>query len=328
MTAYNISDLYNRIVQQQASEAFRTSCISEESYARILKAHPDKLYTPNYFIRLALGALTLVAVIFTTALGILLFGASSEASLTALLLVAGIGCYGMLESMIKSKRYYNAGVDNVLMFSVVILIISMFFISVNTDNYTLISAVIAILCFLLCLRFTDAFMAAASYLAFFVFVFLLYLRLGAIAKATAPLLMMLVSAIVYFILRRIEKKERAIIYLFCINTVMFLTLLTFYASANYFVVKELSSQMFDVHLAPDAGIPFGWLFWILTVTIPLLYILYGVAKKDFLFIRTGLALVAFTVFTIRQYHTVLPTEIAMLIAGVLLISISYFLIRY
>lgn len=67
MTAYNITDLHNRIIQQQASEAFTTSCIGEENYAGILKAHPDKLYTPNYFIRLALGALTLVAVLFTIA---------------------------------------------------------------------------------------------------------------------------------------------------------------------------------------------------------------------------------------------------------------------
>lgn len=148
------------------------------------------------------------------------------------------------------------------------------------------------------------------------------------AKATAPLLMMLASAIVYFILRTIGKMERMVLYLFSINTVKFLTLITFYASANYFVVKELRNQMFGLRPSLHSGIFLGWLFWLLTIIIPPFYVLYGVDKKDFLFIRTGIGLIAAAVFTIRYYHAILPTEIAMLIAGILLISISYFLIKY
>ncbi len=85
MIAYNTTDLHNRIIQQQASEAFRASCIGEASLAGILKAHPDKLYTPNYFIRLALGALTFVVVLFSIFLAVLLFGIDS-ATLVMLLL--------------------------------------------------------------------------------------------------------------------------------------------------------------------------------------------------------------------------------------------------
>ncbi len=327
MTAYNSTDLNNRVVQQQASEAFRTSCIGEESFARILKAHPDKLYTPNYFIRLALGVLTFVAVLFTTFLFVLFFGTSNDGALITLLLFMGIACYGVLELMIKSKKYYNAGVDSTLMFCCIVLVISSLFIS-GDNSYIMISAVTVILSLWLCLRFTDAFMASVSYLAFFIFVFLLYVKLGAIAKATAPLLMMAISAIVYFILKKIEKNERAIIYLFAIDTVKFLTLATFYASANYFVVKELSNEMFGLHLSVNDGIPLGWLFWILTVIIPPAYVVYGIVKKDFLFIRTGLGLIAATVFTIRYYHTLLPAEIFMLIGGLLLMGLSYYLIKY
>lgn len=86
--------------------------------------------------------------------------------------------------------------------------------------------------------------------------------------------------------------------------------------------------MFGLNLSPGSGIPLGWLFWILTIIIPPFYILYGVIKRDFLFMRTGLVLIAATVLTIRHYHAILPAEIAMLIAGLLLISISYFLIKY
>ena len=328
MKAYNTSDLENRHIRQQASEAFRNSYIGEESYAGILKAHLDKLYTPNYFIRLALGVLTLIAVLFTTALSVLFFGASLGSALSIPIVVIGIACYAALELMIKSKKYYNAGVDNVLMIFAVVLIISAFIIYTDINNYTLISAIITMLCLLLCLRFTDAFMASMSYLAFFIFVFFFYIKLGVMAKATAPLLMMLVSTIVYFTLRKTEKMERMVFYVFSIDTVKFLTLVTFYASANYFVVKELSDQMFGLHPPLHSGIFLDWLFWLLTIIIPPLYVLYGVAKKDFLFIRTGIGLIAVSVFTIRYYHAILPAEICMLIAGVLSISISYFLIKY
>ncbi len=161
----------------------------------------------------------------------------------------------------------------------------------------------------------------------FRFFFLLYVKLGAIAKATAPLLMMAVSAVSYCMLKKIEKNERAKIYLFPINTVKFLTLVPFYSSANYFVVKELSNAMFGLHLSVNDDIPLGWLFWIFVI-IPPAYAVYGILKKDFLFLRTGLGLVAGTVFTIRYYYTLLPTEIFMLIGGLLLMALSYYLIKY
>ena len=44
--------------------------------------------------------------------------------------------------------------------------------------------------------------------------------------------------------------------------------------------------------------------------------------------RTGLGLIAATIFTIEYYYTILPVEIEMLIAGIILIVLSYALIRY
>ena len=117
------------------------------------------------------------------------------------------------------------------------------------------------------------------------------------------------------------------IYNFCIKFVMFLTLVTFYASSNYFVVKELSNQLFGLHLTIRDGIPMGWLFWILTFAIPIIYVFYGIKRKSFLFMRTGLGLIAATIFTVRYYHNIFSVEISMLIAGIIIIAISYSLIQ-
>ena len=227
----------------------------------------------------------------------------------------------------KRKQYYNAGVDNVLMIMVIAFIVSAFFISDYETSWLVISGVTMVIALWLSIRFTDAFMAMVSYCCLFIFLFLLYLKAGNIAKATAPLMMMAVSALVYFVMKKMIN-SKTFMYRFCFKAVTFLTLVTFYASGNYFIVKEVSNQMFHLQLSLNDPIPFGWLFWILTLIIPPAYIIYGIIKKDFLVMRTGLGLIAATIFTVKYYYTILPVEMEMLIAGIILIALSYALIKY
>jgi len=326
MQAYNKSDLYNKYVHEQANEALRTTCVSEESYKNILAAYPVKLYTPNYFIRIALGLLTVVAILFSGLLLWLLSSASSTGAIVTLLIFLAITCYIFLELLVKARQFYNAGVDNVLMSMIIIFIVSAFFVS-NEDSWLVASSVTMIIAVWLSIRFTDAFMAVVSYCCFFVFLFLLYLKAGDIAKATAPLIMMGVSALVYFMMQKLLKRKSTI-YHFCFKAITLLTLIAFYAAGNYFVVKELSNQMFHLQLTLNDPIPFGWLFWIFTLVIPPAYIIYGIIKRNFLVMRTGLGLIVATIFTIKYYYAILPTEIEMLMGGILLIAVSYALIKY
>jgi hypothetical protein len=327
MQAYNKTDLYNKYVQQQAAEALQTACISNESYNRILQAYPCKLYTPNYFIRIALGLLTIVAVLFSGLLLWLLSSASGTHAITTLLIFLTVICYITLELIVKSKQYYNAGIDNVLMIMVVVFAVSAFLISDFKTSPLVISSVIMFIALWLSIRFTDAFMGMVSYCCFFIFLFLLYLKAGHIAKTTAPLIMMAVSAVVYFVMKKLID-NKVFTYRYCFKAVTLLTLVTFYVSGNYFIVKELSNQMFHLHLALHDAIPFGWVFWIFTLIIPPAYIIYGIIKKDFLFMRIGLGLIAASIFTVKYYYTILPVEIEMLIAGMILIAVSYALIKY
>jgi hypothetical protein len=326
MQAYSKIDLNNKYIQQQATEAVQTACISKESYNKILQAYPSKLYTPNYFIRIALGLLSIIAVLFSGLLLWLLFSASSAPAIKTLLIFLAILCYITLELLVKRKQYYNAGVDNVLMIMVIAFIVSAFFISDYETSWLFLSSVLMFIGLWLSIRFTDAFMAMVSYCCLFMFLFLLYLKAGNIAKATAPL-MMAVSALAYFVLKKLIN-SKTFMYLFCFKTVTFLTLVTFYASGNYFIVKELSNQMFNLQLSLNDPIPLGWLFWTLTLIIPPAYIICGIIKKDFLVMRTGLGLIAATIFTVKYYHTILPVEIEMLVAGIIFIALTYALIKY
>src|SRR6476620_6012270 len=129
MQAYRRSDLYNRYVHREATEALQTGCINSESHNKILLACPSKLYTPNYFIRIALAVLTIVAVLFSALLLWLVSSPPGTSAITKLLILLAIVCYIMLELLVKRKQYYNAGVDNTLMTMAIVFTISTFFIS-------------------------------------------------------------------------------------------------------------------------------------------------------------------------------------------------------
>jgi hypothetical protein len=101
-----------------------------------------------------------------------------------------------------------------------------------------------------------------------------------------------------------------------------------YAAGNYFVVREASIEMFNLSLNEGQDIPFGWLFWMFTIVIPLLYIGRGIQKKDAVLLRVGLLLVAAIVFTVRYYYHVIPAELAMVLGGMFFIILSYALIKY
>ncbi|MEO8860811.1 MAG: hypothetical protein ABI358_05275 [Ginsengibacter sp.] len=327
MPAYSFEDLYNKFAGKEAAEALRTFCISKNSHDKILEKYPAKLYTPNYFIRIALGLLTFVAVLFSGLLLWLLTSASSTGSISTLLITLAILCYIALELLVKKKKYYNAGVDNVLMTFIIIFIGSTFAFQDFEVSWLLISGVIMVISLWLATRFTDGFMAVISYSSLLIFIFRLYLLAGNIAMLTAPFLIMAASVFIYLLMKKLIK-SKIFSYRFCFKCVLFLTLITFYGSSNYFVVKELSSELFQRQISDSNSLPLGWFFWLMTFIIPPAYIIFGIIKKDFLVMRTGLALIAATIFTIKYYYAFWPIELEMITMAIIFIASAYLLIRY
>lgn len=326
MHIYSTHDLYNKRVQEQALEALDQECIGKDSFKNIFRNHVTRLYTPNYFIRAALLLLTVVAVTFGSMLLSLVFKVSG--SMVAVpVLFAGL-TYAVLEWIVRKKQYYNAGVDNVLMFFSVLFFLNAVIVSNYSDRSLVVSIVGLLSCLWIAVRFTDSFMAMLSYVAFLASVFLSYVKLGQVAKETAPFVMMIVSAGSYIGMKKLMGNDRLLFYHSCFKWVKVLTMVSFYASGNYYVVKELNSAMFDLKPGLNDTIPFGWLFWLFTMAVPLVYVLNGIGKKDLIFIRTGLFLTAVSIATFRYYYSFIPAEIAMLAVGGLLSVISLVLMNY
>lgn len=327
MQAYRSNDLYNKIVIEQASDAFLAGAINEDPFKKIIQSHRSALYTPNYFIRIAMAVLSAVAVLFSSALLGVVFHPDSTAAIIMLMLFMALLCYGCLELFVKEKRYYNAGIDNLLMLAAAGCITGTFLVTDYWHQNLAASGAAILICLWMTLRFTDAFMAMLAYVALMVFVYFFYTGLGSFAMATVPLVLMMVSAILHFAMTKLQKKETLLFYHSCCKWVLVLTLFSFYASGNYFIVKELGDSLFGVTDGASSALPFGWLFWIFTVAIPPAYIVYGIVKKNLVFIRTGLVLIAAAVFTVRYYYDIMSAELLMFIAGTLLVAIGYALIK-
>ncbi len=326
MKAYQNSDLLNKALHEQASEAFHTGCIDEATYRNILLSHPVKLYTPNYFIRIALAVLTLVAILFSAALLTLITGFGNGVAAIVVCLIMAFACYFSLELFVKNKRYYNAGIDNMLMIAVVSFLLGTFFIE-DLNHQDIIASAMATVFFLwMCIHYTDAFMAMLAFVSLFTCLFFVCMLAGPAAILYMPFIMAAFSAIVYFFVQRIARRKHAFFYVFCCDAVRLVCLLGFYASLNYFVVKEVGGSLLTGGAA-IAALPMGWLFWLFTAAIPPAYILWGIKTKDLLLIRTGLFLLAIAVFTVRYYYSAMPVEGWMLIAGLSLVATSYALIK-
>jgi hypothetical protein len=327
MQAYKYTTLYNKQVQEQSSQAFVQGCFTEETYKKIVQAHPVTLYTPNYFIRIALGLLTTIILIFVAVILGLLMDTSSEDALIGLFIFMSIVCYLALEVFVNQRYYYNAGIDNVLTAGVIVCVLSAICIQ-GYFSALAISEVMVLVCGWLCIRFADAFMALLFYVSLYAFVFLFYVELDSIAKATAPFVMLIFSAGVFVLTGRLRSKEKIRLYYSCCEAVRYVSIVSAYLSVNYMIVKEVSNEMFNLHLSLHDTIPLGWLFWILTVVFPLAVAGYGMRKKRPGFMIIGLLMGVATCCTIRYYHAVLPYEIALILSGSVLLLSGYLLIRH
>jgi len=171
-------------------------------------------------------------------------------------------------------------------------------------------------------------MAGIAALAFLAIVFLVSIQLGSLAKAITPFVVMITSGLVYFFVKQQIKNPKNKYYANGLLMISVIALVCFYAAGNFYVVREASIALLNMDLKGGETIPLGWLFWIFTIIIPLLYMARGIQKKEAVLLRTGLLLVAAIVFTVRYYYHVMPAEVAMLTGGIVFIALAYALIKY
>ncbi len=328
MIAYNKTWLDNEVAVAEVREAFAEGCISTEERDAAVAQFPSGFYTPNISIRTGLFLLTIIIILLSCGLLSLIFLTAivdSEKSVAIASVLFGLLCYAFLEGFVTKKNHRESGVDIAFMIASCGFIIAGLNFLFNIGELGNAIIVFTIAAFLT-LRFANPLMALVSTISFLAIVFYFLLQMIGGVQATVPFALMIVSAFIYFTSKKIAANTSWRHYRDCLLLTSIVGLICFYLAGNYYMVREASVAFFN--LDPSAGIPFGWIFWIFTVIIPLGYIVWGVRKRDPILLRTGLLLVAGIVFTVRYYYEVLPVETLMVIAGVVMILIAYFFIKY
>lgn len=328
MIAYNHTSLDNLLINAEAENAFNQQLISKEEAAAIENAYPVNLYTPNLFIRIGLFFLTSVIVLMCYGFFLLLTIEGSEKKFGLVTLIFSLITYAGLEFFIREKRSYHSGIDDAVLWITFGLAEGAAYLFFPSSSFLAQSVLIFILASYFTLRFGNLLMAALSFIALLGVVFYSLLPLGAIAKTAMPFLLMAISFVVYWLLKKNRNNHRLRFYKRCCTVVEILALIVLYAAGNFFVVREVSNTMFDLHLKEGESVPGGWIFWIPTILLPFVYIIRGIQKRNVILLRGGLILIAAVVFTIRYYYHVAPLEIAMTIGGVVMILIAYFVTKY
>jgi hypothetical protein len=177
-------------------------------------------------------------------------------------------------------------------------------------------------------RYLDLISTACAFCAVAYFLFSQLYQAGGLVQQLIPLVMIACYIPVYFGVKKIQQRAASEAWDDVLLVIEALSLLLVYAAGNYLVVRELSAELMGLVVEPGSDIPFAFLFYGLTVIIPIAYLYFGLKRKDLVLIRVSLAVIAFSVFTFKFYYSLGHPEISLTLAGAFLITVTLLLFRY
>jgi uncharacterized membrane protein YgcG len=325
--AYNTEWLQNLDVIKTAREWADSNFISEEQLDAISESHPVGFFHPNFFIRILLFVATLVALAGATALLFMMFSSYTAERFSVLAFVLGGAGILLMEMFVKSKNHYKSGVTEAVLYYSEGFLIGGVVAMTEGNEYAITIACIVVFLFA-AVRYIDLVSTAAAMFSFAYLIFLTLYDLGGILQNIIPFVMIVLFLPLYFQLRGMRFNDRFELWEQSIILGEALALLAVYAGGNYFVVREMSVSMMYLDIAPGDDIPFAFVFYALTVVIPLACLYYGIRLKDFVLLRVSLALLAFSVFTFKYYYSTGHHEITLTVGGVVLIGAALWLFRF
>ncbi|MBY0436325.1 MAG: hypothetical protein K2U26_19695 [Cyclobacteriaceae bacterium] len=326
-SAYNTEDLYKLGVVKDAQQWWKSALITEQQFQSIKDAYKNELYHPNILIRVLLFVATLIALSGVSGLFFLMVGSTGEAGISFASIVYGLGSFVVLEQAFIAKRHYKSGVNEAILYHALGFTIGGLGGLTDFSMHVILIACIAGFTFA-AIRYIDLLSTLAAVLSLAGWVFFECYNLGGVAQLIIPFVIIVVFAIVYAVIKRLKKNSAYALWENNFIVVESVSLLLIYLGGNYLVVRELSIELMGLALEPGQDIPFAYVFYFLTVMVPIVYLLVGIKKKDVVLLRVSLVLVAISVFTFKYYYGFGHPEITLTVAGALVLGISLALMNY
>ena len=226
---------------------------------------------------------------------------------------------------LSRMKFYNYGLDNAFVLGAQIALIAAF--GVATESFLVGFIVMTIVGFLCCLRYINATSALFSCIGITGFICTLIIENKIVPMLYLPFVLFLLATGLYFFYTKARNMQSSIYYKNNLQMVQIYSLALGYFSLNYLIVRELSVELMDIIISENNDIPFAFLFYAFTFIIPLVYIIYALKIKDKIILYIGFLTLCFSFFTIRYYYSLMPIELALILAGVILFGLAYWSIK-
>jgi hypothetical protein len=323
--AYDEATIKNLQIQIAAKELLQDGLLTLPQYKESKKAFPINFKQGNLFVRVGLFLFTSLCVGFSILLFMWLKGGidSGEKSMGGLLLFFGVSLTVLNEYFIRERHWYRQGSDNALCYASLLCLGISFSILMNIKNETLIAFMATLLMTIAAVRYGDPLLAFGAFYGL-IYAFLFAFDATEMPQMVLPFVCAATSLAVYFFAKNGLKKVDWFYWEDCFMVLEIAGLAGFYGFINYNVVDIL------LHNDPEVSIsmPFNFIFALLTAVVPLVYLAYGILKKDrILWILGGLGIVA-SILTYRIYHSIMPLEWALTLAGIILLALAIILMQY
>ena len=335
--AYKPEWAFFTALRNRAARWQHQQLLSPEQLTAIEATYPLDYYRPVWALRVALFLFTLLGLSMT---GSATFMFTHNSPLAAAMVHSAV-CFVILELLIKQSRFYHAGVDNALLYTGLATAVGLTaYVSYEyiwpvhlgqqfSPAYAIMPLLLALGMLLAAIvRYADALVTAAATGTALLLAALIIVLIP-FGILLLPFLMMAAAGGLLALRRRLARRlagtHLADYYASCLLMLKVLGLVVLYLAGNYLVVREGNAEL--EHDLVSTQIPFAPVFYILTAGIPLVYIGLGLRRADRTLLLMGLLALAFSVFTLRHYRSLLPPEVAAVAAGLLLTLLAGALLR-
>lgn len=319
--------LNNLALIEEADSLENAGFISKEQKKIIKNELPSFKVQNNILVRL--GFFLLGSFLYSSICSMIslvgLSGAESFFKICCYLFVI-IGIVGA--ELLANQKFYRHGLDDAFILGILLNIGGAVFLTTENFNTGLVPAiVVAIASFITYKRYLHLPSMVVFCLSCTAVLFFGLYEIGDIGKSVLPFAAMLVSAGFYFFTKKSIKNLTEVYYYSGLLFANSFCLVLFYLSCNYLVVRELSSELLGTDVLPGQDIPFAYFFYAFTLIVPIVYLVQALKTKDRIMLWISFLAIAFTIFTIRFYYSVLPIEVALTLGGLALFGIAYFSIQ-
>jgi hypothetical protein len=323
--AYNQTSLYNLAVIKDSKRWYEQNLIEKAQSKNIELNYPCSFYHPNILIRILLFLATLIALSGLTGLLSIIIDSNENTSQIGCL-IYGVVSFVILDRVtIRQNHHYKSGITEALLYHACGFTIVALSWMADFNFYVVLLTCLLVFSFA-AIRYLDLLTTVAATGSFAAILFYSCYQAGGVLQQIIPFVFIICFGFLY----AVAKKVRSRMMSWSNNTMIVeaISLLLVYAAGNYFVVRELSVNLMGLNILPGEDVPFAFLFYALTLILPLSFVYMGIKQKDILILRVSLITIAFTVFTFKYYYGFGHPEISLTIAGAFVFGIAMLLFNY